>query len=174
MGIANPAHIPSDDIELTKLTRRPSTQRDHSEETNNRREIPDGAPQSPTKGSDVFGVCCSASGHVPVAAKEEEGNDDVIICDVNDDVEGNKKGHTLMERQLGIEYSVVDVPPIHMCFLFGLQQVLLSISSTISIPLIVSKAICAGELTLVKSEIMSTFLFMCGVCTILQVLIGVR
>ena len=59
-------------------------------------------------------------------------------------------------------------------FCCPLQQVLLSISSTISIPLIVSGNICADELTLVKSEIMSTFLFMCGVCTILQVLIGVR
>ncbi|XP_069120624.1 solute carrier family 23 member 1-like [Argopecten irradians] len=75
---------------------------------------------------------------------------------------------------LGLEYGVDDLPAIHMCFIFGFQQVLLSISSTISIPLIVSDKICAGDLQVVKSEIMSTFLFMCGVCTILQVVIGVR
>ena len=54
------------------------------------------------------------------------------------------------------------------------QQVLLSISSTISIPLIVAKEICAGDLDLVKSEIMSTFIFMSGVCTLMQTTLGVR
>ncbi|XP_033731827.1 solute carrier family 23 member 1-like [Pecten maximus] len=77
-------------------------------------------------------------------------------------------------RYIGLEYGVDDLPSVHMCFIFGLQQVLLSISSTISIPLIVSDKICAGDLQVVKSEIMSTFLFMCGVCTILQVVVGVR
>ncbi|XP_060081994.1 solute carrier family 23 member 1-like [Ylistrum balloti] len=77
-------------------------------------------------------------------------------------------------RYIGLEYGVEDLPGFHMCFIFGLQQVLLSISSTISIPLIVSDKICAGDLQVVKSEIMSTFLFMCGVCTILQVVVGVR
>lgn len=63
------------------------------------------------------------------------------------------------------------------CFVLNivfLQQVLLSISSTISIPIIVSGYICAGDLELVTAEIMSTFLFMCGVCTFLQCTIGVR
>jgi len=55
-----------------------------------------------------------------------------------------------------------------------LKQVLLSISATISIPLIVSRLICAEHLHLVKSELMSTFLFMCGVCTLLQTILGVR
>ncbi|KAL5021137.1 hypothetical protein ScPMuIL_000292 [Solemya velum] len=73
-----------------------------------------------------------------------------------------------------LEYGVEDNPPVHMCVLFGLQQVLLSISSTISIPMIVSEEICAGHLELVQTEIMSTFLFMCGVCTILQCFLGVR
>ncbi|XP_060599136.1 solute carrier family 23 member 1-like [Ruditapes philippinarum] len=74
----------------------------------------------------------------------------------------------------GMHYKVSDVPNAVLCFAFGLQQVLLSISSTISIPLIVANEICAGDLDLVKSEIMSTFLFMCGLCTILQTAIGVR
>ncbi|OWF49908.1 solute carrier family 23 member 1-like [Mizuhopecten yessoensis] len=77
-------------------------------------------------------------------------------------------------RYVGLEYGVDDLPALHMCFIFGLQQVLLAISSTISIPLIVSDKICAGDLQVVKSEIMSTFLFMCGICTILQVVVGVR
>lgn len=74
----------------------------------------------------------------------------------------------------GIHYPVGSAPPPHLTFLFGLQQVLLSVSSTISIPLIVANEICAGDLDLVKSEIMSTFLFMSGVCTMLQTSFGVR
>ncbi|XP_052819866.1 solute carrier family 23 member 2-like isoform X1 [Mya arenaria] len=73
-----------------------------------------------------------------------------------------------------VHYRLDDIPAPHLAFLFGLQQVLLSISSTISIPLIVAREICAGDLDLVKSEILSTFLFMCGVCTILQTTVGVR
>lgn len=60
------------------------------------------------------------------------------------------------------------------CYSCFLQQVLLSISSTISIPLIVAREICADDLDLVKSELVSTFLFMCGVCTVLQTTLGVR
>ncbi|XP_048746232.2 solute carrier family 23 member 2-like isoform X2 [Ostrea edulis] len=86
---------------------------------------------------------------------------------------GEKEGQVSdIARQL--EYRVADNPPVHLSFIYGLQQVLLSISSTISIPIIVSKYICAGDLDLVTAEIMSTFLFMCGVCTFLQCTIGVR
>ncbi|XP_076472992.1 solute carrier family 23 member 1-like [Babylonia areolata] len=142
-------------------------------------EIPKGSAahahaHTHTQGSEVFGLCCSASGRVPLPRNHDEKGD-VIVYDVSGDAQGSqKKGHTALERQLGIEYSVTDVPPVHMCFLFGLQQILLSISSTIAIPLVVCNAICAGDLDLVKSEVLSTFLFMCGVCTILQVLVGVR
>ncbi|XP_064643985.1 solute carrier family 23 member 1-like [Lineus longissimus] len=71
-------------------------------------------------------------------------------------------------------YAVGDNPPIHMAFIFGLQQVLLSISSSISIPLIVADTICAGSLELVKAELLGTFLVMCGISTILQCILGVR
>ncbi|XP_045214461.2 solute carrier family 23 member 2-like isoform X2 [Mercenaria mercenaria] len=90
----------------------------------------------------------------------------------NDD--GDIEAEGKMESTYRMHYKVGDVPAPHLSFMFGLQQVLLSISSTISIPLIVANEICAGDLDLVKSEIMSTFLFMCGVCTILQTAVGVR
>ncbi|KAL5009472.1 hypothetical protein ScPMuIL_011777 [Solemya velum] len=106
-------------------------------------------------GDDFVGVCCSGPHQVAEGGKEAE-------VEVDD------------QTDLGLEYGVEDTPPPHLCIVFGLQQVLLSISSTISIPLIVSQEICAGDLEVVKSEIMSTFLFMCGVCTILQTTIGVR
>ncbi|KAK3577957.1 hypothetical protein CHS0354_020795 [Potamilus streckersoni] len=99
-------------------------------------------------------------------ASDRRTNDDVLKEEM--------EMYTKSGRSFDMIYGIEDNPPIHLCFLFGLQQVLLSISSTVSIPLIVCAKICADDLDLVKSEIMSTFLFMCGICTILQDTIGVR
>ncbi|XP_063422626.1 solute carrier family 23 member 1-like [Mytilus trossulus] len=87
------------------------------------------------------------------------------------DVATTENSHNNEKR---LDYGIEDTPAFYLCIIFGLQQVLLAISSTISIPLIVGKQICAEELELVKSQIMSTFLFMCGICTILQDTFGVR
>ncbi|XP_041371986.1 solute carrier family 23 member 1-like [Gigantopelta aegis] len=114
--------------------------------------------QPTSSGNDVHGVCC---GTAMVMRPEDQDTGNAEVDDEDD-------------NPMGLEFRVQDIPPPHMLFVFGLQQVLLSISSTISIPIIVSEKICAGHLELVKSEIMSTFLFMCGVCTVLQCLIGVR
>ncbi|BFZ00297.1 hypothetical protein BsWGS_03336 [Bradybaena similaris] len=73
-----------------------------------------------------------------------------------------------------LQYGIEEVPAPHLCLLFGLQQLFLSISSTITVPLVVSVNICIGDLYEEKAKLMSTFLFMCGVCTILQCLVGVR
>ena len=54
------------------------------------------------------------------------------------------------------------------------QQVLLSLSSTISIPLIVADKICAGENGVVRAELVGTFLVMCGFSTFLQCTFGTR
>ncbi|XP_062596493.1 solute carrier family 23 member 1-like isoform X2 [Saccostrea cucullata] len=96
----------------------------------------------------------------------------VPCCGAPLPAEDSQEGISDIARQL--EYRVADDPPIHLCFVYGLQQVLLSISSTISIPIIVSRYICVGDMELVTAEIMSTFLFMVGVCTFLQCTIGVR
>ncbi|KAL8609049.1 hypothetical protein ACOMHN_059862 [Nucella lapillus] len=188
METDNPSFSSPEDVQLTKLTKLtdddpPTSHLSHDHKNNPPQEIPQRAqPYQTASGSDVFGLCCSSSGHVPARNYDAGGdvNDydaggEVTIDDVDDeDVEGRKKGHTALERKLEIEYSVTDVPPVHLCFFFGLQQVLLSISSTISIPMVTSAAICAGDLPLARSEILSTFIFMCGVCTIMQVLVGVR
>ncbi|KAK3085448.1 hypothetical protein FSP39_003460 [Pinctada imbricata] len=112
--------------------------------------VPGDVEKGGTLGGDTVAVCCSA----PLPPVKDGGGEERIKEE--------------------LEFRVSDVPPPHLCVLFGLQQVLLSISSTISIPIIVSQLICVRGSDLATSEIMSTFLFMCGVCTILQVIVGVR
>ncbi|WAQ95967.1 S23A2-like protein [Mya arenaria] len=108
------------------------------------------------------------SGH---SVGDQRNDGDIDTNDVRVDV---TPGVDIQAEDDRMQYAVGDNPPILLSLFCGLQQVLLSISSTISIPLIVAREICAGDLDLVKSEILSTFLFMCGVCTILQTTVGVR
>lgn len=71
-------------------------------------------------------------------------------------------------------YGVEDVPPIHLCFLFGLQQAILCLGSTLSIPFIISGMICAEDESDVRAKLLSITMFMCGLATILQCTFGVR
>ncbi|KAL4240898.1 hypothetical protein ACF0H5_001680 [Mactra antiquata] len=130
-------------------------------------------------------VLCAPDGHINGHINEDKGyknaafiaDDSQVDVEVSDNVEGHVEDshpEKNIQSSTAMYYGVNETPPPHLSFTFGLQQVLLSISSTISIPLIVAGEICAGDLDLVKSEIMSTFLFMCGVCTILQTTFGVR
>ncbi|XP_025084497.1 solute carrier family 23 member 1-like [Pomacea canaliculata] len=177
-GVVNLTHSHSvDDLPLQVMTRVDSDPRRTSAEVTVQSEVSDSKQPSPSpvvraevkggRNSRASDFCCFSS------CQESPTEDTHVSCEEEGEEEG-RQHHTEQERQLGILYSVTDVPPVRLCFLFGLQHVLLSISATISIPLIVSRLICADDLTLVKSEIMSTFLFMCGVCTILQSTLGVR
>ena len=124
-GFSNPAHS-SDDIQLKSITPIDSSPRVQSNESQTSPEKPQKITNGKSRGngaSEVFALCCSSSGHVPPATKDD-GNVEATACDVrenDDDKEGHKQGHSALERQLGIEYSVTDLPPIHMCILFGLQ-----------------------------------------------------
>ncbi|XP_074640427.1 solute carrier family 23 member 2-like [Tubulanus polymorphus] len=71
-------------------------------------------------------------------------------------------------------YGVDDNPPIHMSILFSLQQILLSLSSTITLAVIVNDQICAKNFPTVRAEILSTSLVICGITTLIQNTVGVR
>ncbi|OWF50978.1 Solute carrier family 23 member 2 [Mizuhopecten yessoensis] len=71
-------------------------------------------------------------------------------------------------------YGIEDVPPIHLCFLFGLQQAILCLGSSLSIPFIIAGMICAEDESDVRAKLLSIAMFMCGLATILQTTFGVR
>ncbi|XP_060587640.1 solute carrier family 23 member 2-like [Ruditapes philippinarum] len=71
-------------------------------------------------------------------------------------------------------YGVEDVPSPILCFLFGLQQAIMCIGGTLSIPFIMSGLICVGDRTEVTATLLSITMFMCGVATIIQTLFGIR
>ncbi|CAH1781302.1 unnamed protein product [Owenia fusiformis] len=73
-------------------------------------------------------------------------------------------------------YGIEDKTPIHLAIIYGLQQVLLSLSATIAIPLLISRNICARDEDVndVTVKILGTFLVTCGIATFLQSTFGVR
>lgn len=73
-----------------------------------------------------------------------------------------------------LHYGVEDNPSIHMTFFFGLQQVLISLSGSLTVSLFVAKLVCAQADEDFKAKLLCTTMFMSGVCSILQTVVGIR
>ncbi|XP_046640676.1 solute carrier family 23 member 1-like [Daphnia pulicaria] len=71
-------------------------------------------------------------------------------------------------------YSVDDVPPWHLSCLLGFQHYLMMFGGTISVPFILTPALCIEENDPVRSAIVSTIIFVSGIITLLQCTLGVR
>ncbi|XP_010291316.1 PREDICTED: solute carrier family 23 member 1-like [Phaethon lepturus] len=84
--------------------------------------------------------------------------------------EGGDEGHGSSK----LAYAVTDVPPWYLCILLGIQHFLTAMGGLVAIPLILSKELCLQHDLLTQSHLISTIFFVSGICTLLQVLFGVR
>ncbi|CAM9989407.1 unnamed protein product [Bubo scandiacus] len=84
--------------------------------------------------------------------------------------EGGGMGHGSSK----LAYTVTDVPPWYLCILLGIQHFLTAMGGLVAIPLILSKELCLQNDLLTQSHLISTIFFVSGICTLLQVLFGVR
>ncbi|XP_003202231.1 solute carrier family 23 member 1-like [Meleagris gallopavo] len=73
-----------------------------------------------------------------------------------------------------LAYTVTDIPPWYLCILLGIQHFLTAMGGLVAIPLILSKELCLQHDLLTQSHLISTIFFVSGICTLLQVLFGVR
>ncbi|XP_078527466.1 solute carrier family 23 member 1-like isoform X2 [Lissotriton helveticus] len=73
-----------------------------------------------------------------------------------------------------VAYCVTDVPPWYLCLLLGIQHYLTALGGIVAIPLILSKGLCLTHDPLTQSHLISTIFFVSGICTLLQVVFGVR
>ncbi|KAK3105755.1 hypothetical protein FSP39_004949 [Pinctada imbricata] len=87
--------------------------------------------------------------------------------------ENNAKSRTKPDNTK-IIYGVEDVPPYHMIFFFGLQQAIMCIGGTLSLPFLLSQLLCAGNQDDVRAKLLSLTLFMSGLATVVQCFLGVR
>ncbi|XP_060600866.1 solute carrier family 23 member 2-like [Ruditapes philippinarum] len=88
--------------------------------------------------------------------------------------DGTPEADVEVEETKYVLYGVEDVPSPPVCFIFGLQQAIMCIGGTLSLPYLIPGYICAEGNYDVTAKLMSITLFMCGVATILQTLFGIR
>nr|XP_004568316.1 solute carrier family 23 member 1 [Maylandia zebra]XP_004568317.1 solute carrier family 23 member 1 [Maylandia zebra] len=73
-----------------------------------------------------------------------------------------------------LAYCVTDVPPWYLCIILGIQHCLTAFGGIIAIPLILSQGLCLQHDGLTQSHLISTIFLVSGVCTLLQVVFGIR
>lgn len=78
------------------------------------------------------------------------------------------------ETEERIIYGVEDVPLPHLTVVFALQQAILALGSTLSIPFILTNQLCSSTNADARAQLLCISMFMCGVATILQTTFGVR
>lgn len=71
-------------------------------------------------------------------------------------------------------FGVNDKPPAHLTVLFGLQQALMCIGGSLSLPYILTALLCPVDEQNVRAHLLSITMFMCGLATVLQCFLGVR
>ncbi|KAI3371588.1 hypothetical protein L3Q82_024145 [Scortum barcoo] len=110
--------------------------------------------------------------------KESNGLDNYAFalegrfCDLPDTKHGKE---TSMEGEGDkLVYCVTDVPPWYLCILLGIQHCLTAFGGIIAIPLILSQGLCLQHDGLTQSHLISTIFFVSGICTLLQVTLGIR
>ncbi|KAL4231462.1 hypothetical protein ACF0H5_009039 [Mactra antiquata] len=101
---------------------------------------------------------------------EENGSTQVAIQEKNEKRQSVKKDDD-DERFI---YDVYESPPIPLTFGFALQHGLLSLSRSLSTALLVADVLCAQKDEALKARLLSTTMFMSGLCTFLQNTIGIR
>ncbi|XP_058390763.1 solute carrier family 23 member 1-like [Diceros bicornis minor] len=93
----------------------------------------------------------------------------------HDDGGGKKKdGQTGSPSSSKLRYGILDIPPWYLCIFLGIQHFLTALGGLLAVPLILAKDLCLQHDPLTQSYLISTVFFVSGICTLLQVLLGVR
>lgn len=71
-------------------------------------------------------------------------------------------------------YCVTDVPPWYLCIFLALQHYLTAFGALLTIPLLISEHLCLQHDILTQGRLVNCIFFVSGICTVLQVTLGVR
>uniref|UniRef100_A0A336MD77 CSON013342 protein n=1 Tax=Culicoides sonorensis TaxID=179676 RepID=A0A336MD77_CULSO len=83
-------------------------------------------------------------------------------------------GKSKTEEKCDILYGIDDNPPWYMCIFFALQHYLTMIGAIVSIPFILTPALCMDDASPARGEIIATMIFVTGLVTLLQSVFGCR
>ncbi|XP_025096395.1 solute carrier family 23 member 2-like [Pomacea canaliculata] len=73
-----------------------------------------------------------------------------------------------------LHFKVNETPPPLLCLLLALQQVIMTIPGSLSIPMLLAELLCADDKALVRAHLMGITFFMCGLATLMQTVLGIR
>ncbi|XP_070843718.1 solute carrier family 23 member 1-like [Chaetodon trifascialis] len=118
-----------------------------------------------------------------MALEKESGGLDNLAFDKNEGVNDRPRGK--QEKTCGSggaaeedrnkpTYCVTDIPPWYLCIFLAIQHYLTAFGGIISIPLILSEGLCLQHDSLIQGRLINTIFFVSGLCTVLQVIFGVR
>ncbi|CAC5387907.1 SLC23A1 [Mytilus coruscus] len=113
---------------------------------------------------------------------KRNGESGKLLCKDAQDIEkgqfSNKENDTDVmvkdERDHHMLYKASDHPPIYLTVFCGIQHTLVSLSGVIAVSLLVVDVTCATLDEDIKTTLLSSTMFMCGICTILMSLVGSR
>ncbi|XP_011708207.1 PREDICTED: solute carrier family 23 member 2 [Wasmannia auropunctata] len=97
-------------------------------------------------------------------------------CELNidDSTAVPKKTISDSNRNPEITYGIDDAPPWYLCLFMALQHYLTMIGAIVSIPFILTPALCMAEDDPARSHIISTMIFVTGLITFIQTTVGCR
>ncbi|XP_050406135.1 solute carrier family 23 member 2 isoform X2 [Patella vulgata] len=78
------------------------------------------------------------------------------------------------EREKRLIYRISDNPPVHLTFMFAIQQLLTALYNSMSMSVVVAELVCARDDDEIKTKILSTTMLMSGISTFLVSTFGVR
>ncbi|PVD30099.1 hypothetical protein C0Q70_09360 [Pomacea canaliculata] len=91
---------------------------------------------------------------------------------------GQRQRHSSGESDLSVSddlhYKVDKTPPPFLCLLLALQQVIMTIPGSLSIPMLLAELLCADDKALVRAHLIGITFFMCGLATLIQTVLGIR
>uniref|UniRef100_A0A8C5KY06 Solute carrier family 23 member 4 n=1 Tax=Jaculus jaculus TaxID=51337 RepID=A0A8C5KY06_JACJA len=99
---------------------------------------------------------------------------DGVLSSHTDGQGGKKDGQRERSSSSHLAYSILDNPPWYLCIFLGIQHFLTALGGLVAVPLILAKGLCLQHDPLTQSYLMSTMFFVAGICTLLQVALGVR
>ncbi|XP_017305007.1 solute carrier family 23 member 2 isoform X5 [Diaphorina citri] len=101
-----------------------------------------------------------------------EENSHVVLGLV--DQNGHSKSSEKIEDRPDITYGIDDVPPWYLCIFMALQHYLTMIGAIVSIPFILTPALCMREDDPARGHIISTMIFVTAIVTFIQNTFGCR
>ncbi|KAL6034395.1 hypothetical protein STEG23_017389, partial [Scotinomys teguina] len=116
---------------------------------------------------------CQSFRRFSKSVKDSESGDNVLSPHTKG--QGKKQdGQQKDPSSSRLAYGILDRPPWYLCIFLGIQHFLTALGGLVAVPLILAKDLCLQHDPLTQSYLISTIFFVSGICTLLQVFLGVR